>query len=219
MSRITVIGGHGKVALLLAPKLVEEGHEVTSVFRNPDHEPEVAATGATPRVADVESMDVAQLTDLLRGQDVVVWSAGAGGGNPARTEAVDRDAAIRSMDAAVAAGVPQYVMVSFFGVDQAQDVPEDNPFRVYALAKQAADEHLRGTDLAWTVLKPSMLTLAPSTAALDPAPTDSGDTSRELVADVICAVLTADRDAVAGTQLEFTDGDTPVDEAVAALRA
>ncbi|HET7305276.1 MAG TPA: NAD-dependent dehydratase, partial [Segeticoccus sp.] len=37
MSRITLIGGHGKVALLAAPLLVGEGHEVSSVVRNPDH--------------------------------------------------------------------------------------------------------------------------------------------------------------------------------------
>ena len=44
--RVVIIGGHGKVALRLAPQLVERGDEVTSVFRNPDHEDEVARTGA-----------------------------------------------------------------------------------------------------------------------------------------------------------------------------
>ena len=47
MARIALIGGHGKVALLAAPKLVAAGHQVTSVFRNPDHREEVAAIMAT----------------------------------------------------------------------------------------------------------------------------------------------------------------------------
>ncbi|MGH3542938.1 MAG: NAD-dependent dehydratase, partial [Mycobacterium sp.] len=42
MSRIVVIGGHGKVALHLARILTERGDEVTSVFRNPDHTDDVA---------------------------------------------------------------------------------------------------------------------------------------------------------------------------------
>ena len=37
MSRIVIIGGHGKVALHLARILTERGDQVTSVFRNPGH--------------------------------------------------------------------------------------------------------------------------------------------------------------------------------------
>jgi len=44
MSRIVMIGGHGKVALLAAPLLVDTGHEVVSLIRNPDHSADVAAT-------------------------------------------------------------------------------------------------------------------------------------------------------------------------------
>mgnify|MGYP002652346580 CR=1 FL=1 len=104
MARILLIGGHGKVALLSEPMLVAAGHHVTAVIRNPRHEPAVRATGAEPLVVDVETFDTEQLTNLVSGNDVVVWSAGAGGGDPERTFAVDRDAAIRSIDAAVAAG-------------------------------------------------------------------------------------------------------------------
>ena len=114
MSRIVMIGGHGKVALLAAPLLVDAGHEVVSLIRNPDHSADVAATGATPLVLSVEEADVAELTRVFAGADAIVWSAGAGGkGGPERTDAVDRAAAIRSMEAAAAAGVTRYVMVSF----------------------------------------------------------------------------------------------------------
>src|SRR5271168_756781 len=68
MSRIVVIGGHGKVALHLARILTERGDQVTSVFRNPDHADDVAATGARPVVADIETLDTAALADLLAGQ-------------------------------------------------------------------------------------------------------------------------------------------------------
>ena len=113
MSHIVVIGGHGKVALLLAPILAELGHSVTSVIRNPDHAADVEAAGATPLVADVETLDTDGIAEVLGGHDAVVWSAGAGGGDPERTRAVDQDAAIRSMEAAQQAGVRRYVMVSY----------------------------------------------------------------------------------------------------------
>ena len=100
MARVVVIGGHGKVALELARILTERGDEVDSVFRNPDHSDDVAATGARPIVADIEQLDTDALVDLIAGHDAVVFSAGAGGGDPERTYAVDRDAAIRAIDAA-----------------------------------------------------------------------------------------------------------------------
>lgn len=218
--RIAIIGGHGKVALLLAPKLVAYDNEVTSIIRNPDQTDEVAATGATPKVADIENLSREEFKDLLQGVDAVVWSAGAGGGSAERTTAVDRDAAIRSMDAAEQVGVQRYVMVSYFGAgtpDKPHGVPTDNAFFAYAQAKTEADDHLRGSKLNWTIVKPSMLTTTSSTGTLNPHPTDNGDTARDLVADVIQAVLDAPIEQVAGKEIAFTNGDVPLAQAIKEL--
>jgi uncharacterized protein YbjT (DUF2867 family) len=212
MSRILIIGGHGKVALLLAPLLVARGDEVTSVIRNPDHAAEVAATGATPNVADIEKLDVAGLTTLFEGHDAIVWSAGAGGGSPARTYAVDRDAATRTMDAAAAAGVDRYVMVSYFGAGPDHGVPADNSFFAYAEAKAAADEHLRGSDLSWTVLGPSGLTFDEPTGRIDVTASESRSVSRADVAAVVAAALIDD--ATIGRTIRFNSGDVPIAEAL-----
>jgi len=77
MARIVIIGGHGKVALLLARILAHRGDQVSSVFRNPDHAEEVAVTGALPVVADIEQLDTDGLARLVAGHDAVVFSAGA----------------------------------------------------------------------------------------------------------------------------------------------
>ncbi|ASN51259.1 SDR family oxidoreductase [Sinomonas sp. R1AF57] len=216
MSRIAIIGGHGKVALLLAPLLVGRGDEVTSVVRNPEHVADVEATGASAVVADVEQLDTKAIAELLAGHDAVVWSAGAGGGNPARTRAVDRDAAIRSMDAAAAAGVPRYIMVSYLGARPDHGIAEDNPFFHYAEAKAAADEHLRGTTLDWTILGPSALTLEPGTGRIDLADhTESGSVSREDVAAVVAAALREPR--TVREFVGFNQGQTPIAEALASL--
>ncbi len=77
MSRIVIVGGHGKVALHLARILTDRGEQVTAVFRNPDHADDVAATGAHPLVADIENADTDALSELLAGHDAVVFSASA----------------------------------------------------------------------------------------------------------------------------------------------
>lgn len=213
MSRIVVIGGHGKVALHLARILTERGDEVTSVFRNPDHADDVAATGARPVVADIEQLDTAALAGLLAGHDAVVFSAGAGGGNPARTYAVDRDAAIRTIDAAGHAGVRRFVMVSYFGARPDHDVPQDNSFFPYAEAKAAADAHLRASDLDWTVLGPGRLTLEPPTGRITVGE-PKGEVSRADVAQVVAAALSDD--STIRRSIEFNNGDVPIAEALAA---
>jgi len=213
MARIVIIGGHGKIALLLARVLAHSGHQASSVFRNPDHAEEVAVTGAVPVVADIEQLDTDGLARLVADHDAAVFSAGAGGGNPARTYAVDRDAAIRCIDAAAKAGVRRFVLVSYFGAGPDHGVPEDDPFYPYAQAKAAADAYLRATDLDWTVLGPSRLTLEPATGRIAVGPdTGKGQVSRGNVALAIAACL-ADNSTI-GRTIEFNDGPTPIPEAL-----
>ncbi|SOC53912.1 SDR family oxidoreductase [Ornithinimicrobium cerasi] len=219
--RIAIIGGHGKVALRLSPLLREAGHTVDGIIRNPEHAEEVAATGALPVVADVERLGTDELTDLLAGHDLVVWSAGAGGGSADRTYAVDRDAAIRSIDAAVHAGVERYVMVSYFGAGPDHGVAEHNPFFAYAEAKSAADAHLRDSSLSWVVLAPSGLTLDAATGrievALPGSDVEAGQVSRDDVAAVVAAVV--GRDDLAGTTIRFNNGGTLIEDALAGIGA
>jgi uncharacterized protein YbjT (DUF2867 family) len=212
--KVLVLGGHGKVALLLAPLLAARGDDVTSVIRNPDHAGDVTAAGAAPLVLDVESADEAALRDAVAGYDAVVWSAGAGGGSAERTYAVDRDAAIRTMDAAAAAGVRRFVMVSWIGSTPDHGISPDDSFFAYADAKLAADDHLRATALDWTILGPGTLTLGEPTGKITLDPEGKGEVSRADVAAVIAATLEDDR--TVGRFIRFGGGDTPIAEALAA---
>lgn len=219
MSQITIIGGHGKVALQLSRLLSSQGDTVNAVIRKEEQSQDVQDAGANPVVADVQEMDVAALSELLAGQDAVVWSAGAGGGSPERTYAVDRDAAIRSMDAAEAAGVKRYVMVSYMGAGQDHGVPQDNDFYPYAQSKADADDHLRASSLDWTILGPGMLTddAATGSIAIGRAGEDGNrDTARGNVALVAARVL-ADPAHTVHRFVEFADGSTPIAEAVDSL--
>ena len=213
MSRIAVIGGHGKVALHLARALTERGHQVSSLIRNPAQRDDVEATGAEAVVADIEELQIDRLAEVIEGHDAVVWSAGAGGGSPERTYAVDRDAAIEAMAAAERAGVRLFVMVSYFGSSPSHGVPKGTGFFHYAEAKAAADEHLRSTDLDWTVLGPSTLTTDPATGRIDVDAVEAGSVAREDVALVVAAAL--ESPATIGRTITFNSGDTPIDDALA----
>jgi uncharacterized protein YbjT (DUF2867 family) len=217
--KVAVIGAHGKVARLLLPVLVDRDVEVRGLVRKDEQAPFVRQVGGEPVLLDVEHASTEEIAEALRGADAVVWAAGAGGGNPDRTYAVDRDAAIRSMDAARAAGVDRYVMVSWIGSVPEHGIPEDAAFYPYADAKLAADDHLRGTDLAWTVLGPGTLTDDDPTGAItvlgehDEVP--SGAASRVARADVAMVAAEALRTPeTAGRFVRFTAGGTPILEAL-----
>jgi len=213
VKKVLIIGGHGKIALLLAPLLCDAAMEVTGVIRNAAHIDDVAAAGAVPVVRDVATSSVAELAELFAGQDAVVFAAGAGGGSPERTYAVDRDAAIRSMDAATAAGVPRYIMISYLGAGPSHGVPPEDSFFAYAEAKAAADAHLRSSALAWTILGPGALTLDPPSGTITTAPDRAHrNTARGNVALVAAAVLALP--GTTGRTIEFTDGDVPIEQAL-----
>ena len=151
--------------------------------------------------------------------EVLVWSAGAGGvGGPERTYAIDRDAAIRSMEAAQQAGIRRYIMVSYLGAGTEHGVPADNPFFAYAEAKAEADQHLRGTRLEYTVLGPGMLTTEDEggiSVGVDPVYHSdlSSHTPRATVARVLTEVV--DDSSTIGKGIPFTGGDTEIRQALA----
>ena len=77
--KVLYIGGHGKVGLLAAPKLVDANLTVHSLIRNPDQVADVEALGATAVVRDLTELSVEDWVELLADYDVVVWGAGNGG--------------------------------------------------------------------------------------------------------------------------------------------
>lgn len=222
--RVVILGGHGKVALLAAPKLTAAGFAVDSVIRNPDQAADVEAADAHPVVLDIETADVDALAEVFAGAKAIVFSAGAGGGSPERTKAVDYEAAKRAVDAAEKAGVKRFVMVSYatVGIDLDRIDPS-NSFYPYVEAKHGADAYLRESSLDYTILGPGRLTLDPSAGEIvradergdidGRAPAEGqGVTSRELVADVITFVIA--EDAAVRETVNFYDGSVPVAEAL-----
>ncbi len=216
--RVVVAGGHGKIALILERLLSQRGDSVAGFIRNPAHAGDLESAGAEAVVVDLENASVGEVAPHLRGADAVVFAAGAGPGSGAeRKETVDRDAAILLADAAQAAGVVRYVMISSMGADaEAPDEAGDPVFVAYLRAKGAADDDVRSRKtLDSTIVRPGLLTNDAGTGRVTiAADTGRGSIPREDVAAVLLAVL--DTPGTVGQTFEVICGDTPIGDAVTA---
>ncbi len=135
---VAIAGAHGKVARRLVRRLAARGDRVRGLVRNPEHADDLRADGAEPVLCDLEQADVARVADAIAGADAVVFAAGAGPGSGAQRKfTMDRDGAIKLLEAARGAQVDRYVMVSAVG---AESPPEgDDVFSLYLRAKAQAD--------------------------------------------------------------------------------
>ena len=218
---VAIAGGHGQIALRLERLLSAGGHRARAIIRNPDHAADVTAAGAEPVVLDLEALaGVAALADAVRRADAVVFAAGAGpGSGPERKRTVDYGAAVKLIAAARAAGVDRYVMISTLGADRPE--ARGDAMRPYFEAKGEAEDALRASDLAFTIVRPGSLTDEPGTGLVTVADhLDAwGSIPRDDVAAVLLAVLTDDgAAATTGRTFELVSGDTPIASALAAPR-
>jgi nucleoside-diphosphate-sugar epimerase len=220
--RIVIAGAHGQVARRLGRLLSARGDSVVGIIRNPAHAADLTADGVEPALMDLESAPVADVAAAVAGADAVVFAAGAGpGSGAARKDTVDRGAAVLLADAAEAAAVTRYLLVSSMGVDLVADgaTPDgvDEVFTAYLRAKLAAEVNLLARrSLTTTVLRPGGLTDEPGTGRVTLARhVERGSVPRDDVAAVLLALL--DRRSEDGAVLELVAGDVPITDAVAAV--
>lgn len=214
---IVIAGGHGKIALRLAPLLRERGDHVRSLIRNPEHAGDIEAAGGTPVVCDLEHVDAAVVARAVAGADAVAFAAGAGpGSGPERKWTVDHGGAVKLIAAAKADGIDRYVMVSSRGADP--EAPGDDTFAVYLRAKGKADAELNASGLAHTIVRPGRLTDDPGTGRVSAGVhVEHGSISRDDVAAALAFTL---HDAgLAGVTFDVVGGDTPIEQALAACRS
>jgi uncharacterized protein YbjT (DUF2867 family) len=86
--KITIVGAHGRIAMLLHPILIEKGHHVRGIVRNPGQLQDLIDDGIEPVVCDIENTD--DISEAVGQADAVIFAAGAGpGSGPARKWTVD----------------------------------------------------------------------------------------------------------------------------------
>jgi uncharacterized protein YbjT (DUF2867 family) len=211
---VVVAGGHGKIAQRLLRLLAERGDRARGLIRNPDHAPDLEQLGAEAVLCDLEQLD--DISSYTEGADAVVFAAGAGPGSGAeRKKTVDLGGAVKLIDAAKRNGTERYLIVSAIG---ATNPERSSPqMRPYYEAKADADAAVAASGLAYTIVRPGLLTDDPGTGRVEVAPRldRGGDISRDDVAAVLLALL--DTPETAGKDFDLLSGDTPVEEAIRSL--
>jgi uncharacterized protein YbjT (DUF2867 family) len=214
MSRIAIVGGHGKVALHLIHVLRRSDHTAVALVRNEGYRAELEERGAEVRLLDIERQGAGDFAAAFEGCDAVVFAAGGGpDGNIERKRTVDLEGSLKSIEGARQAGITRFVQISAMGVDDPLPADTSDVWRAYVEAKRDADAALRTSSLDWTILRPGRLTDDPATGLVAlGADVTGGDVTRADVAAVVAAVL--DADSTIGKQGNLVNGDTPVNEAV-----
>ncbi|HEY2959344.1 MAG TPA: NAD(P)H-binding protein [Actinomycetota bacterium] len=143
---ILVVGGTGTLGTQLVRLLVERGERVRVLTRDPARAADLPDTVQT-LIGDLR--DPAAIAAAVAGCATVVSAVHgfAGPGKPS-PEAIDRDANRALIQAAAAAGVQHLVLVSVL------DAGPDHPMSLHR-AKYAAEQALRASGLAWTIIRPA----------------------------------------------------------------
>lgn len=211
--RVLIAGANGKIGQHLVRKMADSQHIAKAMVRNPDQVSALEEFGAGETViGDLEK----DCTHALQGCDAVVFTAGSGPHTgPEKTIDVDQNGAIRLIDAAKAAGVRRFLMVSSMRADAPEKAPEK--IHHYLRAKQTADDHLRASGLDYTLVRPGPLTNDPGTGLVELREKidRTGSIPREDVAAVLLATLDADN--TVGKSFDLLSGEESIVESLAGL--
>jgi uncharacterized protein YbjT (DUF2867 family) len=149
--RVLVVGAYGFIGSAVVARLVADGHEVVGAGRR--------IKAARERRPDVHwiKIDLARARKLeqwsshLAGIDAVVNCAGVLQDAPAdSTHKVHVEGGGALFAACVRAGVRRAILISAVGVGSEEDTR-------FARTKHAAEEALKGQDLDWVILRPSLV--------------------------------------------------------------
>lgn len=211
--RVLVVGANGHTGRRIVRLLRDGAHEPIAMVRDTTQVPHFEELGVATVVADLEE----PLDPALEAAsaEALIFAAGSGSETgPEKTLAVDRDGAIRSIAAMEAAGLSRYVMLSALRADPGS---EGSPISHYLRAKGIADEHLRRSDLHYTIVRPGRLTLDEGTGKveLEPDPESGGSIPRDDVAAVMVATL--DHKGTVRKTFDLVEGSTPIAEALSSL--
>lgn len=153
---VMVAGATGKTGKHMVKYLLAEGYPVRVLVRNDEKAQEMFGDTVEIRVADIT--DAAAVTSATRGVNYVLSAIGsAAPAGPNSPEFVDYGGVKNMIDASVAAGVEQFVLVSSMGATK-KDHPLNKMFGNVMVWKLKGEDALRASGLDYTIVRPGGLT-------------------------------------------------------------
>ncbi|WP_018922843.1 SDR family oxidoreductase [Salsuginibacillus kocurii] len=215
--KVLVVGANGQIGKHLVSFIQEsDSLEAKAMIRKEEQASYFENLGAETAVVDLED-DIGTMAKAAEGVDAVVFTAGSGPHTGKdKTIMIDLDGAVKTIEAANAAGVKRYIMISSFDTTRAAIQEANSSFAPYVAAKHYADEWLKDTDLDYTIIHPGLLTNDEGTGQVEAASkVDRNEVPREDVARVIVASL--ENDETIGKEFQVVTGTAPVKGAVDSL--
>lgn len=206
---VLIIGANGQIGKMIVEKMHEsEDITPTAFIRSEDQAAQFTAKGIDTQVASLERQ-VEDIAKTMNGQDAIIFTAGSGGKTgPDKTLTVDLDGAVKTMEAALKAGVKRFVMVSALRADN-RAVWEASGIKPYFVAKHYADRILKDIGLDYTILRPGRLLNDTGTGKITiENPNDQKGVPRADVAKLAVEVLKHPN--TINKIIEFNEGETVI---------
>lgn len=215
MANIFVIGATGGVGKYLCPMLINNGHKVTGLHRSQDQAEVLRNQGVFPVQGDLMDITSEQLTELTKGSDIIVFTAGAAGSGVDRTSVIDGLGPVKMIQAAADNGIKKVYLVSAFP-ESARNDNLGEAFEHYMRVKKEADVAMVSSGLDWVIVRPGTLLHeeADNRVTLGHA-IKYGTVKRGNVASVLAKLI--DTPSIRREILELTDGELSVEQAVNAI--
>ncbi|TFK36127.1 hypothetical protein BDQ12DRAFT_259351 [Crucibulum laeve] len=225
--KVIIVGGHRNASLRLA-RLLAPKNAATSIIRTINNSKDIQEAGATPLLLSLEDASVKEFAVAFESQDIVYFSAGAGGsGGEERTKKVDYEGAMNIFYAIEAVKGSKLRLILVFAIDvrgpekipaycNEADIETSKRVRAaipaYMHWKYGADKNLVKRDaFKWTILPPGGLTNNPGTGKASVGRTHiTTPISRDDVAKALA--LLVDRTDAFGLAIDIVGGDTPIAE-------
>lgn len=209
--RILLIGATGQIGRLLVPKLLADDHQLTALVRDAKAASDLAEKGVQLSVGDLEQ-DFDETVG--KGFDAVIFTAGSGASTGKdKTLTVDLWGAIQAVRYCEKHETPRFIMISALKAQNPNQGKE--AIKPYLVAKHAADEILKASQLDYTILRPGRLSNEAETGRIRAAARlddFNGAISRANVAECIRQCL-RERATVKKT-IDLLDGVSPIAEAL-----
>lgn len=209
MLRVLIIGANGKTGKRVVNQLVDhKDYEPIAMLRNESQQPYFEQKNIEVRIGDLEK----DLDHVFQGVDKVIFAAGSGGNTgDDKTKAVDKNGAIKAVEQSEKSAINKFVMLSSMGTDMPDKI---KGLEVYLKAKKAADEHLRASNLNYSIIQPGGLTDKEGRNQIKAAEKigEFGQISRDDVAQALVESL--DTSVLENKSAEIIEGDRAINEAL-----